>query len=151
MEKFTIRRVINKALVSAAVLAFCVFPGVAHARPQSYFQGSVTLPYQVNWGLAVLEPGEYSIFTTSVAGPTRIVSKAGTQSVLIEARFTNQSKNGPTCLIITVSGKEHAVRSMNLPELGVSFVYKPLTRIQREAVARAGQIRDDVVAITAMK
>ena len=63
---------------------------------------------------------------------------------------SDSGKKGPACLIVTASGNERRVRSLNLPELGQSLTFEPLTSTEREMFAKAGQI-DTVPVIIARK
>ena len=62
----------------------------------------------------------------------------------------SDGEKGPACLIVTASGNERRVRSLNLPELGQSLTFEPLTSTEREMFAKAGQI-DTVPVIIARK
>jgi hypothetical protein len=125
-------------LLLGVVIAICVFTAVVNAQPT--FVGRFTLAYEVHWGQAVLPAGEYSIRTDSVAGPARIMPASGNWAVYTLFRITANSEKGGTYLTITTQGNERRVRSLNMPELGKSVIFAPLTKSEREELAQAGQI-----------
>jgi len=148
MMKKTTRSAIKIFLFIVIGLVISIFPSVANA--QSLFRGSVTLPYEVRWGQEVLQPGDYLIFVNSLDRPAEILSKAGKQIVFIPAQFTDRDDNGRTCLNITANGNKRTVSSLNMATLGISFIYNPLTKIQREKTATAHYVQDQV-AVTTLK
>lgn len=50
------------------------------------------------------------------------------------AKFVAQAAPGGSYIFITGSGNDRQVRSMNLPQLGRSLVFKPLARRERETL-----------------
>jgi hypothetical protein len=130
------------------LIASCVFSAAANAEPS--FVGKFTLPYEVHWGLAVLPPGDYSIRMDSTKAPAMISSVSGSMRVYTESPTTADNERGGTYLTITTQGNEHKVRSLNIPELGKTVIFAPLSRSEREAFAKAGQI-EAVPVIVARK
>src|SRR5207245_6618424 len=51
------------------------------------------------------------------------------------------SEKGAARLYTTFVRGERRVRSLNLPELGRSLIYEPLTKNEREILAQAGQVQ----------
>jgi hypothetical protein len=148
MMKKTIRSAIKMFLFGAIVLAICIFPGIADAH--SYFSATVTLPYEVHWGLAVLQPGDYLIRVGSLYQPAQIYSKTGKHMFFTSARFTDLNSEGEPRLMITSDGNKHVVNSLTMPLFGVSLIYEPLTKIQRENIAKGDHVQDRI-AVTALK
>ena len=132
----------------AALVAICAFTLAANA--QVSFAGKFTLPYEVHWGRAVLPAGQYSIQMNSVAGPAMIVSANGSRTVYTQFPTLADSDTGGQRLTITNLGNERKVRTMNLPELRKLVIFAPLTRNEREAIAKAGQT-NSVPVVTAEK
>ena len=143
MTDKAIRIAINLFLFVVMILMSSIFPGIANA--QSFFRGTVTLPYEVHWGQADLQPGDYLILVSSLSQPAKIYSKSGKQMVFAIAQFTNLNSKDGTCLIITAIGNKHVVNSLNLPYSGISLIYKPVTKMQREIADKADQVQDPVV------
>ena len=139
---------ISLKLLVAVVIATCIFTAVANAHPS--FAGKFTLPYEVHWGQAVLPAGEYSIRMDSTASPAVISSASGSMAAFTEPPILADNERGGTYLTITTRGNEHRVRSLNLPKLGKSVIFAPLTKSEREVLAKAGQI-ESVPVVTAKK
>lgn len=135
-------------LLLGVLIATCAFTAAANAQPS--FVGKFTLPYEVRWGQAMLPPGEYSIRMDSVAAPAVVRSASGSRAVYTQHPMIADSEKGGACLTITLHGNERRVRSLNLPGLGKSLIFAPLTKTERETFAKAGQI-DTLPVITAKK
>jgi len=148
MMKKTIRSAIKVFVFVVIVLVSSTFSDIVNA--DSFFRGTVTLPYEVRWGQAVLQPGDYLILVRSLSQPAQIYSKDGNQMFFTSAMFTELNTKGKTRLIITPNGDKHVVDSLNMPFSGISLIYQPLTKTQRENIAKAGHLQEQV-AITARK
>jgi hypothetical protein len=148
MMKKTIRSAIKIFLFVVIVLVSSIFSDIVNA--DSFFRGTVTLPYEVRWGQAVLQPGDYLILVRSLSQPAQIYSKDGNQMFFTSALFTELNSKGKTRLIITPNGDKHVVDALNMPLSGISLIYQPLTKTQRENIAKAGHVQDQV-AVTARK
>lgn len=135
-------------LVLGVLFATCVFTAAANAQPS--FEGKFTLPYEVHWNHAVLPAGEYSILVDTGSMPTVVTSTRTGKSALTGAPILADQEKGAARLTVTIQGNERRVRSMNLPQIGKSLVFEPLTATEREMFAKAGQI-DNVPVITAHK
>jgi hypothetical protein len=125
-------------LLLGLLMATVVFTAAANAQP--IFVGKFTLAYEVHWGQAVLPAGQYSIRMDSVAGPAKIMRASGNWTVYTQSPITADSEKGGAYLMLTTLGNERRVRSMNLPALGKSVIFSPLTRSEREELAKGGQI-----------
>jgi hypothetical protein len=125
-------------LLLAVVLAASVFSAAANAHPG--FAGKFTLPYEVHWGKAVLPAGDYFIRMDSTIAPAIINSTSGDMTVYTEFPTVADSQKGRGYLTIATQGNEHEVRSMNLPELGKTVIFAPLSKGERETLAKAQQI-----------
>jgi hypothetical protein len=147
MIVMTVQQPVKAKLFAAVVLATGLFTVSAYAQPN--FVGKFTLPYEVHWNHAALPAGEYSIRMGST-GPAIVSSASGNRSVYTAVPTISDGEKGSACLIVTVSGTERRVRSLNLPEFGQSLTFEPLTKTEREMLAKAGKI-DTVPLITARK
>ena len=148
MTNITFRSAIKIFPIVVIALVSSIFPDIANAY--SFFRGTVTLPYEVRWGQAVLQPGDYLILVSSLNQPAQIYSKNGKQIFFTSAQFTELNSKGKSCLIVAPDGDKHVVNSLNLPRFGISLIYKTLTKIQRENTAKANHVQDQV-AVTASK
>lgn len=117
-------------------IATGLFAGTANA--QSLVKGTFTLPYEVRWGRALLPAGQYSIQIDSVNAPARVTTPTGAIRAFVVARSIDSAMTGhPTALVITRGEGERVVRAFNWREGNRSFVYKPFTKVERKAFARA--------------
>jgi hypothetical protein len=136
-------------LLLGVVIATFVFTGAANAQPS--FAGKFTLPYEVRWGQAVLPAGDYVIRMDATASPARITPANGSSAgVYTEYPLVQDSHTSGTYLTITHETNQRRVRSLNLPQIGKMIVFAPLTKGEREAYAKAGQI-NTVPVVTAKK
>jgi hypothetical protein len=135
-------------LLLGVLMATCVFTAAANAQPS--FEGKFTLPYEVHWNHAVLPAGEYAIQVNSNGTPALLRSTSSSKSVFTSGPIIAHLEKGAACLTVTIRGNERRVRSLNLPQIGMSLVYDPLSKTEREMYAQAGQI-DAVPVVTANK
>src|ERR1700686_4817135 len=132
-------------LILGVLIATCVFTAAANAQPS--FEGKFTLPYEVHWNHAVLPAGEYSIQADSKGLPAVLSSTSTNKSAYTAAPIIANREKGAACLTVTIRGNERRVRSVNLPQIGMSLIFDPLTKTEREMFAKAGQIDAVPVAI----
>jgi hypothetical protein len=144
----TMRQSFRAKQFAALMLATFAFAVAANAQPR--FVGKFTLPYEVHWNHAVLPAGEYSIRIDSRETPTVLHSASSNRSFFVAVPIIAKAENGGVHLLVTGRGQQHRVRTLNLPELGVSLVYDPLTTPELEMNANAGGM-DTVPLITARK
>ena len=88
----------------------------------------------------MLPAGQYSIHFSSIHSPATIHSMDGKVSAFVFTGRSADSEPGPSSLTIVTRGNERRVASLNLPKARVSLVYWPLTRTEREELAKAKQI-----------
>jgi len=125
-------------MLAILALAMCAFTAAANAQSVA---GRFTLPYEVHWGTATLPPGEYTITMDSLHSATLVQSASNSQSFFTRMPTINDSMERPTSLVITSFQGERRVRSLNLPQYRRSLIYEPLTKAEREQLAKAGQIQ----------
>jgi hypothetical protein len=132
-------------LLLGVLFATCVFTTAANAQPS--FEGKFTLPYQVRWNDAVLPAGEYYFQLDAAGMPAVIRSKATGKSVNTIPPIVDDGEKGAARLTVTIRGNERIVRSVNLPQIGMSLVFEPLTKTERETLAKAGRIESVPVTV----
>ena len=136
-------------LLLGVLIATFVFTAAANAQPS--FAGKFTLPYEVRWGQAVLPAGDYVIRMDATASPAKIsLANGSSAGVYTEYPLVEDSHMSGVYLTITNHANQRRVRSLNLPQLGKVIVFAPLTKSEREAYAKAGQI-NTVPVVTAKK
>ncbi|HLJ22956.1 MAG TPA: hypothetical protein VKT71_02535 [Candidatus Acidoferrales bacterium] len=135
-------------LLLGLLFATCVFAATASAQPS--FEGKFTLPYAVRWNHVTLPAGEYFIELDAKGLPAVLRSKATGKSVNTIVPIVDDSEEGAARLMVTIRGDERVVRSVNLPQIGKSLVFEPLTKSERETFAKEGTM-NAVPVITASK
>jgi hypothetical protein len=130
-----------KTVKMLAILTLAMCASAAAANAQSV-TGKFTLPYEVHWGTATLPAGEYTITMDSLHSATLVQSASNSQSFFTRMPTINDSAKRPVGLVITSFRGERRVRSLNLPQYGRSLIYEPITKAEREQLAKAGQIQN---------
>ncbi len=148
MNTKTMRPGISVRFFAVVMLATCAFAAAANA--QSTMAAKFTLPYEVHWGTNVLPAGDYSISLGSHGDVGLVQSANGKTAFFTTIPIKSDSDKGATALQLMVRGNERRVRSLNLPERGISLTYQPTTSAEREMFAKADQVQA-VPVITAGK
>lgn len=126
-------------LSAAMVVALGGFAGTALLAGPAY-TARFTLQHEVTWGRAVLPAGSYTATMESVAGPLSITDEDGRVRALVAGFPDTVHKNRPAAILVTGEGSERVVRSLNAPDWGYNFVYRPFTLAERQLMARGGQV-----------
>ena len=121
-------------LAVAAAIATCLSVGSASAQS---LRATFTLPYEVSWGKAVLQPGAYAISFDSIQGPALVRTATGRGVVLVRPNSVGLAmKDQPSALLITRTETGRVVRSLNIREADMIFVYKPFTTSERKLLGQ---------------
>jgi len=116
----------NHALLpglALGVLVSCLGAGVAKAQA---IQGKFTLPAEVRWGMATLQPGDYTFTSEGVqAGYLVRVKRDGNAVALLQAQAYDPSTTGPSALVIQNGKSGSVVREVRLPKSGLVLYYAP--------------------------
>jgi hypothetical protein len=119
-------------LAVAAAIAVGVSVGPASAQS---LKGTFTLPYDVQWGKAVLSAGAYTITFDRLQGPAIVRTSTGEGRAIVMPRAVGKAMTDqPSALLITKIENRHVVRYLNLRDANVSFVYRPFTKSERTLV-----------------
>ena len=123
-------------LTLLAVLAISALSGMAVA--QSVVTVKFHLDEQLQWGKAVLTPGEYTMSINSLTSPMRGVLRASDGKTVAQtfATVIGDPISKETSLQVTGNGAERRVLTLNLPEFGLSAIYSSLTKGEREEMAK---------------
>jgi len=122
----------------AVAAAIAVGASVGPASAQS-LKGTFTLPYDVQWGKAVLPAGPYTITFDSLRGPAIVRTSTGRGLVIVMARSVDKAMDQPSALLITTIENQHVVRYLNLREVDTAFAYRPFTKSERKLVGQLGE------------
>jgi hypothetical protein len=135
-------------LLLGVLIATCAFTAAANA--QSSFEGKFTLPYAAHWNGAVLPAGEYTIQVVAKGKPAVLRSTSNDTAAFTSTPAIGDREKGAARLTVTILGHERRIRSVNVPQLGASLIFEPLTKMEREMLAKEGHI-DSVPVVTARK
>ena len=131
---------------TVAILAACALAGAANAQPAT-FSGKFTLPYEVHWGKTVLPAGDYSITMDRLDSAAIVRSASGKAHFVSAFPTSGDSLKGGAFLYVTTNEGQHRVRYMNAPILGKVLIYEPISKTEREEIAKeGGQVLPVVVA-----
>jgi hypothetical protein len=121
-------------LAVAAAIVTCVSVGSASAQS---LKATFNLPYEVSWGKAVLQPGPYQITFDSFTAPALVRTRTGRGVALVRANSVGLAmKDQPSALLITRTETGHVVRSLNIREADMIFVYRPFTKSERKLLGQ---------------
>lgn len=118
------------------VVLFTIVAGALAANAQSTLHAKFQLTSETRWGKAVLPVGDYWLTVDSSQWPVRAIIQAvnGKASMIAVAEANSDAAPGGSYLFVTNSGSDRVVRSLNLPQIGRSLVYEPLTEHERETL-----------------
>ena len=110
-------------LLALGLLAALLCAGGAGAQ-SPIFKGKFTLPYQVQWGKAILPAGEYWL-SLDLATPSRLtLHRQGQAAMFLMPRRISEGDAGKmSVLVIERGGDRSTVRTLRLAELNVVFEY----------------------------
>lgn len=132
------------ARLVGAVVAACLFAVGASAQSggTSVFSGTFTLPYEVHWGRSTLPAGPYSVRMESIQQAAIVRSANGKINAFLRIPVIADAEKGTgTYLTIVHRGNESRVQALNAPQMGKVLIYEPITKVEREELAEAGQVQ----------
>ncbi len=120
-------------LLALGLLAALLSVGVVSAQ-SPIFKAKFTLPYQVQWGKAILPAGEYW-FSLDPVTPSRLTLHGQGQAAvfLMPRRISEGNAGKMSVLVIERGGDRSTVRALRLAELNVVFEYVAPNTETREA------------------
>lgn len=128
---------VSKMLFAALSITLVVV-GIAQAQMElPVFRGKFTLTNQVQWGKAVLQPGNYTItiWSDRMATYALVRDGKGRGVGLFMSRFDSRETSAGNGLLIREKGGQLRVYSLALASLGTVLVYDPV--LAREAILEA--------------
>lgn len=116
------------------LLLLSIVTGAVVTNAQNALHGKFQLSSEVRWANTVLPAGEYSFVLESNKRPlvVKIFPVDGRTGAMVMASSFEDARPGGSKLFFTENGSTRIVRSMNLPQLGISLIYEPLTQRERE-------------------
>jgi hypothetical protein len=99
------------------------------------------LPFEAQWGNAVLPAGDYS-FTVDRATNTAIVSirgEAGPVGWILNQGNHDQQTLDRSELVVVRSGEKYTIRALRLAELGLTLEYS-VPKAKRQLIVQAPQL-----------
>jgi len=127
MKSGMIRHIAKATVFAATLLVAGLFESSANA--QASFQGKLTLPYEVHWGMATLAPGDYllSFEHITMSMPAKLVIRDAKSLRIVayeDIGIRDDSTRGTSALLIGRRGSPRVVYSLRIAELGETFVYE---------------------------
>jgi hypothetical protein len=116
------------------LVLFLVIAGAVAGNAQTSFQGKFQLTSETRWGKALLPAGHYYLTMDSVQSPIVIHSEDEKVSAMAKAVVGEQAVPGGSYILITGLGNDRQVRSINLPQLGRSLIFSPITQQESETL-----------------
>jgi hypothetical protein len=119
-------------------------------QSQSKFVGQFTLPCQATWSGHVLPAGDYTMTVLPVSQSSfiEVRSVKGSERVFVPA-WSNGPKTGDKdVLMITAVGNGCVVRALNLAEMDMEIVYKPLGTLDQASLHRGQPERQLAMVVT---
>ena len=108
--------------VALLALALGVFAG--YGKAQDAYQGRFTLPFQAEWGGAVLPPGNYTIRMESAATPYLVYLRGESESAIILSGAVDSSESSDMSQLTVVSAGGHrVVTALQAGQLGLVLNY----------------------------
>ena len=138
MKTTTMRYAMRVRVLAVVLLATFAFAAAANAQTMAI---RFKLPFEVHWGKNLLPAGEYSVTMDSSADVALVRSISGKTVFFAPIPIKVYSRTGSTALYVMVRGNERRVRSLNLPLRGISLIYQPTTKAERETLAKADQLQ----------
>ncbi len=138
MKTKTMRHAMQVRVLAVVLLATFAFAAAANAQTMAI---RFNLPFEVHWGKNLLPAGEYSVTMDSSADVALVRSRNGKTAFFAPIPIKVSNHTGNTALYVMVRGNERRVRSLNLPLRGISLIYQPTTKAERETLAKADQLQ----------
>ncbi|HEV2495006.1 MAG TPA: hypothetical protein VG204_18245 [Terriglobia bacterium] len=126
--------------IALGVMTMCLFAGLGKA--QAVYKGEFTLPFEAQWGSAVLPPGTYAFSISTASSPglryAVFLNGEGKNAIILPLTMPEQKvSSDDSHLTLVNTGGRYVVQSFQAAELGETFDYavskpkvKPMARRQ---------------------
>ena len=138
-----IRNMVTLAGLFVAVFALCATGARAQSMTTTHFAGTFNLPFEAQWGNAILPVGQYSLYYGHLfeGGPEMVeVVRKDTWSphVLIPVQGIDQASGKKSDLVCVRQGDAGIVRTLELPQIGEAVSFKLPRHTQLMALRHKG-------------
>ena len=122
---------------SVFVIGLCVTASRANSQDVAV-KGTFTLPFEVHWGVAVLEPGEYTLSLPAAYTnlPVMYVSKQGKTVYITLGPGRSTAEPGPSYLRVENTGGMHIIRQFNSAVTGDLISFPVPKSVKNALIAR---------------
>jgi hypothetical protein len=130
-------RIFSTAKLLLAILVFATLTSGMSAA-QNTLKGTFQLDKEAHWSGALLPPGAYSFTIDSMQIPTRTVVRSADGKILLTAStsITGDPVSKDSFILISNNGTRRQVRSLNLPQIGISLDFSPMTSAGKEYLSK---------------
>ena len=130
--------------LAASVLATAL---LGAANPQVTDSVRFTLPFAVRWSGVTLQAGDYTLTMDRTQSAAIVRSTSGGTHFIPQIPTASDLQPGGAFIFVTASGGQHVVRYLNLPRLGGTLVYQPLTKAEQKELAKGGLSHAEPIAL----
>jgi hypothetical protein len=129
---------IKRCAISFALLAVLLGGLALPASAQSY-KGKFTLPFEAVWGPAVLEPGEYTVWTDALVSTSaiHIEGNGKTATVLVGVADVMEPSSQKGRLEITDVNGTHVVTKLTAAAAGREYFFGVPKAVKQEGLGIA--------------
>lgn len=148
------KRWLNGFWIARLALVFAAAGLMATAanaqQAQSKFVGQFTLPCETTWSGYVLPAGDYTmtVLPVSESNFIEVRSVKGSVRVFVPAWANGRKTGDKNVLMITGVDNGCVVRALNLAEMDMEIVYKPLGTLEQAALHRGQPERQLAMVVT---
>lgn len=109
--------------LSLLALAILVVASAVPANAQQVYKATFTLPFEAQWGSAVIEPGEYTISVEDAPGQ-QLVRLHGSSDIAVFPGITNWAPYGEKAKLVFVNVNGlNTLRAFDAPAIGKAFTF----------------------------
>jgi hypothetical protein len=135
----SIRKLKFVSQIALGVVTLCLSVGLAKA--DTIYKGEFTLPFEAQWGSAVLPPGNYTFSISTSSSPTAryavFLNGEGKSAIILPLTMPEEKVSSrDSHLTLVNAGGRYVVQSLQAPELGLTFDYYAVRKAKAKPMAR---------------
>ena len=135
-----------KLFTKLGVAALALGALAASGYAQNSYKGKVTLPVETHWGGATLPAGDYTFALPSKNSPyTLYIHGEGANAMIMAATADDRVVSGQAQLNLVDVADVQTVKTFEVPELGLTFIY--LTHTPKQMARK--EVRQETPSQTA--